>query len=151
MLGQALGFDPTQVIAATGIGEFPLGTVGEDQNGKRYVYCRANGALTAKTAVSIDINYDAAPSGNAGKVDGVVNTAVADNEYCWVQTSGRCTNVNVKDGLTAGMWLAVITDANGDLLEISATSATTGAHAIRAKLLENVAAGVADIHLYPTF
>lgn len=142
-----LGLDPSQIVSASDTPEFPLGTVAEDENGYRYVYGRSNGATAAKVGVSLDINWDFA-DGNGVHVAGITNVAFADNEYGWIQVSGLVQNVNVADSLTAGMLLAILADANGDLQQISATSATTGAHSPIALLLENTAAGVADILLY---
>ena len=148
MSGSYLGVDPTQVTGASDTPEFALGTVVEDKFGNRFVYCRANGAVAVDFPVAIDINWDIV-DGAGVLADGVSMAALADNEYGWVQISGKHANANVKDALTAGMILAYLADGNGDLLEISATSATTGAHNARGKLLENVAAGVADVLLFP--
>lgn len=147
MAYQALGIDPTQVVEATGTPEFELGQVGEDSLGNRYVYARSNGATPAKVGVALDINWDFI-DGNGVIISGVSPVAFADNEYGWIQVSGKVANTNVADSLTAGMLLAILADANGDFQQISATSATTGAHSPIALLLENVAAGVADILLY---
>ncbi len=144
---QILGFDPLQIVGASGTPEFPLGTIAEDALGKRFIYCRANGATVADFPVAIDINYDIT-DGAGVLCDGILMVTLADNEFGWVQVSGVHANVNVKASEAAGAPLAYLADANGDMLDISATSAVDGSHNVRGKLLEAEAAGVGDVLLF---
>lgn len=144
---QALGFDPTQIVAATGIPEFPLGTIMEDDKGNRFIYGRANGAIAAKFPCAMDVSFDFV-DGAGVLADAISVVALADNEYGWFQISGVCEDVNVAAGTAAGNILAYLADGNGDLVIISATSATTGAHNARGKALTNIASNVSDVLLF---
>ena len=144
---QLLGTDFTQVVEATGEPEFPLGTVAQDQYGWKYRYFRANGAIGAKRPVEIDINDDGAVAGNGERCDGVTLVAFADNEYGWVQMTGKVTDMNVATSITAGALLTIMPNASNELQQISATSATTGAHSPIGHTLEAESGGVADVYL----
>lgn len=144
---QALGFDPTQVVAATGIPEFPLGTIAEDQNGNRFIYGRANGAIVAKFPCAMDVNFDFV-DGAGVLADAISLVALADNEFGWFQISGVCTGVNVAAGTAAGNILGYLADGNGDLVIIAAAYAATGASNPRAKALTAIAANVSTVLLF---
>lgn len=155
MAYQILGIDPTQIVAATGIPEFPLGQIGEDQNGNRYIYGRANSAITLKFPVRVSTGFDFTASGNAQAADAVALVTLADNEYAWFQISGVCSAVNLATGITAGEFLSALTDANGDFVAVvainegGATNHTgVGKFTVRAKALEDEDSGVASVYLY---
>lgn len=151
---QILGIDPTQVVEATGTGEFPLGQIGEDSDGNRFIYGRAGAAIGAKEACKFNAAWDFTESGNAGIIDAVSQVALADNEYGWFQTAGVCAAANLATGVNGLEPLSAIADANGDFVSVvgvgegGAVTHVAGAQAIRAKALEDEDAGVGDIFLY---
>lgn len=151
---QMLGTDFTQVKGTGDDAEFPLGSVAEDQNGKRYVYCEAGGAIGDKVPIQFADTVtpfdDVVVSGNSGPCDAINATgqAIADGEKFWAQVSGIVEDANVATGLSAGAFIALDSDANGDFQAISATSATDAVHTPRGKCLEAESGGLADVLLY---
>jgi hypothetical protein len=144
---QLLGVDPTQITAATAIPEFPLGSIGEDEKGNRFIYGRANGAIVAKVPCAMDSSYDFV-DGNGVVADAVSMVAFSDNQFGWFQVYGVCEDVNVEAGTAAGGLLALIADANGDFQAADNDSVTNGLGHVRAKALTAIAANVSDIYLY---
>jgi len=143
----SLGLDITAVSATP---EFKLGTVIKDigANGpeKCYKYVQYNAGVGVVAAVSGQIAYYYLASGyNDSKVTsdvsdsvnlgaGVLNSAPADGEYCWVQVSGSAT---LSIALTAG--------ADGNAL--TAVGATDGTLDVSALVTDAVCAYADDISL----
>lgn len=107
MSGFILGLDIDKVYTSE---EFGLGTVGWAPDGKAYQFVRANGALdTVGDVVTIEENGDAspattttsAPGTGQGLQVGVVVTALADDEYGWVQRYGVVGSINVATSCAA--------------------------------------------------
>lgn len=95
-----LGLDVSKAYTSE---DFELGTIGWDNDGKAYQFAKANGALAVGDVVGIDETGDAspvttttsAPGAGQGLPAGVVVTALADNEYGWVQRQGVVAAINV--------------------------------------------------------
>ena len=142
-----IGVDVTRVDATL---QHTLGQkwVNED-TGNVYRYCQAGGAIPADTPCSVAAGWQSVVSGNAGIIDGVSPaSAVADNEYFWLQTEGVHADANVNVATTLGMLLALVADANGDFTAVDNDSVTDGLGHVRAKALEADTAGLADVLLY---
>jgi hypothetical protein len=98
-----IGINPTQIVAATGVAEFKLGTIGgydHPTNGyQEFVYGRASGAFTAAGYVGVEATgFDfimastttTAPGQQGpGSRIGVAQAVMADNEYGWFQIYGK--------------------------------------------------------------
>lgn len=103
MAQATIGIGPSDIVAATGVPSFRLGTVGgydDPTNGyKEFVYGRANGAVTAAGYVCVEATgFDflmastttTAPGQQGpGSRVGVAQAALADNEYGWFQIYGK--------------------------------------------------------------
>jgi hypothetical protein len=103
-MGQAIiGIGKDDIVAATGVPAFRLGTVGgydDPTNGyQEFVYGRANGAVTGLGYVCVEatgfdfqmISVTATTPGTAGFGSrvGVAQAALADNQYGWFQIFGK--------------------------------------------------------------
>lgn len=85
--------DITEVRTTAQGPQHPLGQVITDEQGRRYMYCLANGATTAGrfSWIPTDATYDAAPMtttlvgtpGTHWKQLGVACATIADNGYGW--------------------------------------------------------------------
>ena len=75
--------------------EFTLGQLGADGDGNIYRYFRANGAIAQYAAVEIEASYHSsdtnarASNANFGQPVGVVQAALADDEYGWALVNGK--------------------------------------------------------------
>lgn len=122
---QVVGPDFTRVDTTAA---FPVGTVSSDNDGKVYKYYRYKEGAAATDGVAGEVAYFYAPSGtSAGAVTdvtsdlsdsaevgaGVLQAAMSDNEYGWLQVRGPAT---LSIALTGG--------ADGDPL--TPTGATDG-------------------------
>lgn len=132
-----LGVKPSQADTDP---EFDLGTRAE-VDGVKYVYCQANGAVATQLPVAFTSGYQAAASGNAGTVEGVSVTALADNEYGWIAIQGEVT-CNVAGSTAANAVLAILSDANGDMVTVAA-----GTNGRRGKAMTAESGGLATVLL----
>lgn len=103
MTQAVIGLSKAQVVAATGVPAFRLGTVGfvdDLTNGyQEFVYGRANGAITGAGYLCVEktgfdfsmISVTATTAGTAGHGSrcGAAQAALADNEYGWFQICGK--------------------------------------------------------------
>ena len=104
-------------MAASGKG-FGLGDRLCTHNGKEYVWCQANGAITGDGyVVSIDqthqaimVDTDTAATVVEGDRVGVAEAAFVDNDYGWIQVYGPCGIRTEQDALANGK-LAPTADA----------------------------------------
>jgi len=118
----------------------------EDQNGKIYKFVQYDTGAGAVAAVSGNICYYYAPSGasagattvvtsdlsdSAGLGAGVLQSAPADGEYCWIQIKGSAT---ITTALTAG--------ADGNAL--TAVGASDGTLDVSALVTDAVVAYAVD-------
>ena len=91
--------------------EFALGTRDCAEDGAEFVYCQANGAITANYVCHIDETWQAdmietTISGSAfGDRVGVAPAALADNEYGWIQVLGTCDAIQVAASAAANVLL----------------------------------------------
>ena len=126
-----IGMELTRVYTSTDIEEgraFALGTVYQDYIGKRYKFVQYDTGAGSVAAVAGQVCYFYAPSGtSAGAVNvvtsdlsdsaevgaGVLVSAPADGEYCWIQTRGTAT-------------LSIALTAGGDGDPLTPTGATDG-------------------------
>lgn len=103
-MGQAIiGINPSQIVAATGVAEFKLGTVGgydHPTNGyQEFVYGRANGAVTGAGYACVEatgfdfllatLTSTAPGASGFGSRVGVAQAVLADNEFGWFQIFGK--------------------------------------------------------------
>lgn len=93
ILGVALNDTPTALNNTAFEQEgHALGTVHVDHRGYRWMYVRAEGALSVGTVVAIDEAFDAFPLtkalADAGNKIGVAQVAAADEDFCWVLVYG---------------------------------------------------------------
>jgi hypothetical protein len=125
---------------------FTVGSVGAGHNGKFYKYVQYKVAAGSVAAVAGNVCYYFAPSGaSAGSTTavtsdlsdsaelgaGVLQSAPANNEYCWIQTKGPAT---LTTALTAG--------ADGDPL--TPTGSTDGTLDVTAAATDAVCAHAVD-------
>lgn len=104
-------------MKASGKG-FALGNRYESTDGKVYVFCQADGAITGDGyVVSIDEAFqaimtdtDTAATVAAGKRVGVAECAFDDNDYGWVQIYGPC-GIRTEQDAAANGKLAPTADA----------------------------------------
>lgn len=137
------GVDVTQVDATA---EFTPGIKFCDHDGKVYKYVQYDTGAGSVAAVSGNVAYYYAPSGasagattvvtsdlsdSAGLGAGVLQSAPADGEYCWVQIKGAAT---ITPALTAG--------ADGNAL--TAVGATDGTLDVSAAVTDAVVAYAVD-------
>lgn len=143
-----LGLDVSKVYTSE---DFALGTVGWAPDGKAYQFVRANGALdVVGDVVGIDETGDAtpvttttsAPAAGQGLLAGVVVTALADDEYGWVQRHGVVAAVNVATSCAAHTELN--STASGGRLDDDATAGAEVINGITITAAEasNSAAGI---------
>lgn len=126
--------------------KFKLGAIGQDFEGKMYKYVQYETAAGAVAAVVGNVAYYYAASGtsagsstvvtsdlsdSAGLGAGVLQAALADGEYGWVQIKGRAT---ITPALTAG--------ADGNAL--TAVGATDGTLDVSAAVTDAVVAYAVD-------
>lgn len=95
--------------------KFALGTRADSHDGKVYIYCQANGAVTGDGyVVTMDETFQAAALTTSNDAEGdkvgVVETAFADNEYGWVQVYGACGIRSEQEAL-ANAFLGATSDA----------------------------------------
>jgi len=85
---------------------FGLGDRYCDSEGKQYIWCQADGAITANDVVIISEAYQADQidttnsAGALGDRVGVAPYTFADDDYGWIQVEGPCT-VNVATSCAA--------------------------------------------------
>lgn len=143
-----LGLDVSKVYDSE---EFALGSLGAAPDGKIYQFVRANGALdVVGDVVGIDETGDAspvtvttsAPAAGQGLPAGVVVTALADDEYGWVQRHGIVAAVNVATSCAAHTELN--STASGGRLDDDASAGAEVINGITTTAAEssNSAAGI---------
>jgi hypothetical protein len=74
---------------------FTIGTRATDYNGKEYVFCQANSAISAYNIVSIPSDTYVAvalqtSTSAASEIIGIPQYAMASGDYGWVQIYGAC-------------------------------------------------------------
>jgi len=163
MAQATIGISKTDIVAATGIPAFRLGTVGgydDPSNGyQEFVYGRANGAVTAAGYACVEATgFDfalasttsTAPGASGfGSRIGVPQAALADNEYGWFQIYGKGS---VRTLASAAKGTRLNTTATGGALD---DDGTAGSEAINGIVLGTATGGAeatnADAMLaYPT-
>jgi hypothetical protein len=120
-----IGIDITKVSATL---DFQLGQVGQTSNGKLYKYVQYVVGAGSVAAVSGNVvGYYAASGASAGQVDivtadvsdtakagaGVLQSAPATTEYCWIQVAGSAT-----------LTTALASGADGNALTVGTTDST---------------------------
>lgn len=98
-----LGLDISRAYSSSDVPAFELGQIAWADDGKAYQFAHANGALAVGLVVVLDETGEAtplttttsAPAAGAGLPVGVVVTALADNEYGWIQVFGPVAAINV--------------------------------------------------------
>jgi len=125
---------------------FALGSIGRDESGKKYKYVLYNDGAGDVAAVAGNVCYYYAPSGasagatttvtsdlsdSAGAGAGVLQAALANGEYGWVQITGPAT---LTTALTAG--------ADGNAL--TPVGATDGTLDVSALVTDHVCAIAID-------
>lgn len=118
-----IGYSPTRRTTDADAGLLDC-QIGDD--GKKWVYVQASGAIDQYDYVTIDEDGQATAGAKAGVDDahkiGVAAAAFADDEYGWVQVYGP-TTVNVKASASADA--ALYTSATAGHLDSTATTAQT--------------------------
>ena len=132
--------------------KFKLGTEAKAQDGQKYVYVQASGAITAYDVVAIDEDYTArsvtSALAGAGHQPGFAQLAFTDDYYGWVATEGsnilvRAASSCAADALlyvgTTGLSAGVVDDASATgrvtlqgvvLVSANASSTTTALEVI---------------------
>lgn len=129
-----------------------LGFRAADEVGGEFVYVVAGGTITQYAPVKIATGWSATVSGNAGRIQGVAQVAIASGSYGWVQTRGVAV-VDAATDVDAGDNVAGVTDANGRVIESASVSEGGSATVTALQLavighgLVNEAANVATILL----
>lgn len=126
--------------------EFPLGQIGMGREGKFYKYVQYKTAVGVVAAVANQMAYYYAPSGtsagsyttvtsdlsdSAGVGAGMLLSAPANDEYCWVQIKGPAT-----------LALALTAGADGNAL--TPVGSTDGALDVSALVTDHVCAYAID-------
>lgn len=103
MSQQIIGISPTQIVSATGVPQFKLGTRGGYDHPtlgyQEFVYGRANGAITGLGYFCIEqtgfdfimatVTVTTPGTAGPGSRGGAAQAALADNEYGWFQVYGK--------------------------------------------------------------
>jgi len=145
-----LGVSATEVAASTAVPKFTVGTVASVQSSdgtKMYLYVHAAEAITAAGYLCVvDSDYEAemldttssAPGAGAGCRVGAAQSAVADNEWFWIQIYGKgsvrtLASAAVGTELTSSATPGAVDDATTGGLEVinglTLGTATAGAEA----------------------
>ncbi len=134
------------LTANTATPEFSLGTIGQTEDGNVYKYVQYNQAVGAVAAVAGNACYYLAPSGvsagsstvvtsdlsdSAGLGAGILQVALTNLYYGWIQIKGRAT---ITPALTAG--------ADGNAL--TAVGATDGTLDVSAAVTDAICAYAVD-------
>lgn len=149
MTAAIIGISPAQIVSATGVAAFRLGTRGGYDHPtlgyQEFVYGRANGAVTGAGYACVETtgfdfqlaSVTATTPGTAGYGSrvGAAQAALADNEYGWFQVYGR------------GPLRTLASAAKGTRLNTTATNGaldddgTTGSEAIAGIVLGTATGG----------
>lgn len=129
---QNVGTDFTRVYETA---EFPVGTVSSDNDGKVYKFLQYNVGAGDVAAVAGNVAFYFGTSGTAtatsgqvctsdvtdsvGVGAGVLQSAPADGEYCWVQIEGEATLTTALAAGADGNALTAV-GANDGTLDVSA-------------------------------
>jgi hypothetical protein len=142
-----LGLDPSKAYTSQ---DFKLGLEGADDDGKVFRFVQANGALTVGQVVGIDASGQAtplttttsAPGAGQGQAVGVVVTALADNQYGWVQRYGAVSAISV--GTACAIYTEVNSTATAGRVDDDATAGSEAISGLVTSAAEasNAAAGV---------
>lgn len=158
-----IGLTPDQIVAATGIPQFRLGTIGgynhPTQGYQEFVYGRANGAITGLGYLCVEltgfdfamasVTQTTAGTAGFGTRCGAAQAALADDEYGWFQIAGK------------GALRTLASAAKGTRLNTTGTNgavdddATAGSEAIFGLVIGTATGGAAAtntdaIFVYPT-
>lgn len=146
MIGAQLTATFTSTTLATSGAGFGVGDHFEDQSGKIYKFVQYDTGAGPVAAVAGNVCYYYAPGGvsagattvvtsdlsdSAGLGAGVLQSAPADGEYCWIQIKGPAT---LTTALTAG--------ADGNAL--TAVGATDGTLDVSALVTDSIVAYAVD-------
>lgn len=146
IIGAQLTATFTSTTLATSGAGFGVGDHFEDQSGKIYKFVQYDTGAGPVAAVAGNVCYYYAPGGvsagattvvtsdlsdSAGLGAGVLLSAPADNEYCWIQIKGPAT---LTTALTAG--------ADGNAL--TAVGATDGTLDVSALVTDSIVAYAVD-------
>lgn len=146
IIGAQLTATFTSTTLATSGAGFGVGDHFEDQSGKIYKFVQYDTGAGPVAAVAGNVCYYYAPGGvsagattvvtsdlsdSAGLGAGVLLSAPADNEYCWIQIKGPAT---LTTALTAG--------ADGNAL--TAVGATDGTLKVSALVTDSIVANAVD-------
>ena len=138
------GIDITATSATL---EFQLGQIGQTSNGKLYKYVQYVVGAGSVAAVSGNVvGYYAASGTSAGQVDivtsdvsdtarvgaGVLQSAPATSEYCWIQVAGSATLTTALTAGSDGNALTLIGAGDGTLDVVNAVTDSACATAIDA-------------------
>ena len=112
-------FDPT---VTSSVAEFEVHTVLSDEGVRSYQYARADGAVSVGAVCIIDTDGTAvegtatlAPT-HSGCPVGVAQTAIADDDYGWLQVDGPCDAIQSDGALSVGetIWFGSTAGALSD-------------------------------------
>lgn len=143
-----IGISPAAVQASTAVPAFRLGTIGRtetDDGSKEYIYVHASEAITAAGYMcQVDGSFecqmiDATSSAiGQGARAGAAPAAVADNEYFWLQVSGKAT---IRTLASAAIGTGLFSTATPGALD---DAATTGLEPIFGAYLGTASGGAAE-------
>ena len=158
-----IGINPTEIVAATGVPSFKLGTCGAYDHPtlghQEFVYGRANGAITGAGYVCLEATgFDfvmattttSAPGAQGpGSRVGVAQAALLDNQYGWFQVYGKG---GVRTSASAAIGTRLNTTATGGQVD---DDGTAGAEPINGMTLMTATGGAAAVNAdamlsYPT-
>lgn len=130
-----IGFSPDETVSDLNEGKgHAVLTVTESNDGKRWMYVQASGAIDQYDGVTIDEDGQAAKIAKAAVDDnnkiGVAQVAFADNDYGWVQIYGP-TTFNVT-GVSTTLDLTLYTSTVAGVFSVTSTTSQTAIRGISA-------------------
>ena len=112
-------FDPTRTSSKA---EFAVFTVASDAGVRGFMYAQADGAISVGAVCIIDTDGTAIEgtatlaTTHSGCPVGVAQTAIADDDYGWLQVSGPCAAIQSDGALSVGetIWFGSTAGALSD-------------------------------------
>ena len=124
-----------------------LGVRIDADDGRTYVYVKAQGALVVDGLVEIDAAYDVLPISAAKLVFAVSPVAVADNSFGWVVTRG-IVQAKIATSVADNAKLGRLSNSSGQLLVVHATGAVAGDSDVFAQSLAAEVSNLASVFIF---
>jgi hypothetical protein len=108
--------------------KFKLGTMAEGTDGSKWIYVKANSAITQYMWVGIDYAFLANPGTkthlDSGRRPGLAQVAFSANEYGWVATRGGNNELYVKAKNSCAISVALYSTATAGYVDDTSASQT---------------------------